>query len=120
MIQKSILKKLENNEITAEEALKTLYPVKHEKPGRRASIVKMSFKVPEEGKALNTFFKILFAIPIPIIFARLGLRLAGRLANRFTKIQNFDFKEISKLLKYSKDTRILVESDEILIDIKVM
>ena len=120
MNQKSILKKLENNELTAGEALNKLYPVKHEKLGKRASIVKMSFKVPEEGKALNTFFKILFAIPLPIIFARLGLRFAGRLANRFAKNEDIDFKEISKLLKYSKDTRISVESDQAIIDIKVM
>ena len=116
MSQKSVLKKLENNELSASEALNQLYPEKIEKPGKRASLIKMSFKVPEEGKALNTFFKILFAIPLPIVFARIGLRIAGR----FAKVEDFDIKEISKMLKYSKNTRISVESEDAVIDIKVM
>ena len=116
MKQLSVLEKIEKNELTAYQALDQLYPVKKIKPGKRAFFIKMSLKVPEEGKGLNTFFRILFAIPIPIMFARMGLRFASR----FVKLEELDMKEISRLLKYSKNTQISVESKEALIDIKIM
>ena len=116
MNQLTVLEKIEKNELTALEALNQLYPVKRFKPGKRAFFIKMSVQVPEEGKKLNTFLKLLFAIPIPMMFARMGLRFAGR----FVDVEEIDMKEISKLLKYSRNTKVSVESKDALVDIKIM
>jgi hypothetical protein len=111
-----VLNKLENNEISPEEALKELYPEKKVRMGKKAYFVKMKIHVPEEGKGVNTFLKILFAIPFPIIFARIGLRLGSR----FIKDDNVDISEISKMLKYSKNSVINVDSKDAQIQIKVI
>ena len=111
-----VLNKLENNEISPEEALKELYPGKKVRMGKRAYFVKMNISVPEEGKGVNTFLKILFALPIPIMFARLGLSFG----KRFIKDDDIDLTEISKMLKYSKNTRISVDSKDAQIEIKVI
>lgn len=116
MNRKSILQRIENNELTALDAFNELYPEKKSRGGKRAFFIKMSVKIPEEGKGLNTFLRILFLFPIPIIFARMGLRLGSR----FLHEEEIDFKEISKMLKYSKNTKISVESSDALVDIKIM
>lgn len=112
-----VLKKLENNEITSEEALKELYPVKKQRIGKRATFVKMNIKVPEEGKGVNTFLKILFMLPFPMIFARLGLRIGSK----FMKdTDGFDIVEIINLLKYSKNTVVDIDSKDAQIKIKIV
>ncbi|MCK5388621.1 MAG: hypothetical protein KAJ22_04985 [Candidatus Izimaplasma sp.] len=116
MNQKTVLQKIAKNELTAYEAYNELYPEKKTKIGKRAFFIKMRVKIPEEGRGLNTFLRILFAIPIPIMFARMGIRLG----QRFIKSDEVDFKEISRLLKYSKNTQISVESSDALVDIKIM
>ena len=116
MNQISVLEQLERNELTASQALNELYPVKNTRPCKRAFFVKMNVKVPEEGKGINTFLRILFAIPFPLIFARIGLRIA----NRFIKVDDVDMNEIIKLIKYSKNTQIQVDSHDAKIDIKIM
>ena len=116
MSQLSVLKKIEKNELTAYEAMDHLYPVKKVKPGKRAFFIKMSVRIPEEGKALNTFLRIIFAIPIPLIFARMGLRFAKRHLDE----DGIDINEIARLLKYSKNTKISIESSDALVDIKIM
>ena len=118
MNYESILKKVENNELTPELAYKKLYDKKRPKPGKRATFIKLNIHVPEEGKGINTFLKILFALPIPMIFARMGIRIAGRFA-KFDD-EDFDIKEITRLLKYSRNTRVSVESKDATIDIKIM
>ena len=116
MNQKNLLQKIESNELTAFDAYNKLYPEKLSKVGKRAFFIKMSVKIPEEGKGINTFLRILFAIPIPMMFARMGLRLG----QRFIKVDGLDIKEISHLLKYSRNTKISVESSDALVDIKIM
>lgn len=122
MSNKKVLQQIENGELTSQEALAILYPpvpVIKSKPGKRASFIKLKIHVPEEGKGVNTFLKILFALPIPMIFARMGLRFA----TRFTKdkdLGDVDLSEISRLLKYSKNTRIQVESTGATVDIKIV
>ncbi|MCK5761482.1 MAG: hypothetical protein KAH16_01140 [Candidatus Izimaplasma sp.] len=116
MNQKIVLEKIAKNEITAYDAYNELYPERKTKIGKRAFFIKMSVKIPEEGKGINTFLKILFAIPIPIMFARMGIRIG----KRFIKVDEVDFKEISRLIKYSKNTQISVESSDALVDIKIM
>ena len=111
-----VLNKLENNEITSEEALKELYPIKKQRLGKKAYFVKMKIVVPDEGKGVNTFLRVLFAIPLPIIFARIGLRLGGR----FIKDDDIDISEISKMLKYSKNTTVNIDSKDAQIEIKVI
>ena len=77
----------------------------------------MNISVPEEGKGVNTFLKILFMLPFPMIFARLGLRLGSR----FIKdAEGVDIPEIIKLLKYSKNTIIDVDSKDAQIQIKIV
>jgi hypothetical protein len=113
-----VLEKLETNEITPELAYSEIYPEKKTKPGKRAFFVKLRVHIPEEGAKLNTFLRILFMIPIPIFFARIGLSFANRYAN--LEDQDIDFKEISRLLKYSKHTRISVDTEDAKIDIRVI
>jgi hypothetical protein len=119
MNYEKMLKKIEDNEMTAQEAFDKLYPVSKSKPGKRASFIKMNIKIPDEGKGLNTFLRILFAIPIPMIFARLGLRIANRFAPDTGDV-DLDFAEISKLLKYSKNTKVQVDSNDAQIDIRIV
>ena len=111
-----ILRKIEDNEITAYDAYNKLYPVEKNKIGKRAFFVKINIKIPNEGKSLNAFLRILFAIPIPIIFVKIILRLYGRYSNG----NDMDLKQFAKILKYSKNTKISVESSEALVDIKIM
>ena len=112
-----VLKKLENNEITSKEALQELYPVKKQKIGKRATFIKMKISVPEEGKGINTFLKILFALPFPMIFARMGLRIGGRFVKDMGDVK---ISEITRLLKYSKNTIIDVDSHDAQIQIRVI
>jgi len=116
MNQQEILQKIERNELNAVDAYKELYPQKKSKMGKRAYFVKMRISIPEEGRGINTFLRILFALPIPIMFARMGLRFS----NRFVKDDNVDLDQISKMLKYSKNSMISVESSDAIVDIKVM
>jgi hypothetical protein len=51
-----------------------------------------------------------------MIFARIGIRFA----NRFVKDQGIDMSEISKMLKYSKNTRINIDSADAQVDIKII
>ncbi|MBN2604395.1 MAG: hypothetical protein JXR62_01070 [Bacilli bacterium] len=112
----SVLKKLENNEISCEEALSEIYPEPKTRPGKRAYFIKMKVVVPEEGKGVNRLLKFLFLIPFPMIFARLGLRLA----KRFVKDDNIDITEISKMLKYSKNTKIDIDSKDAQVKISII
>ncbi len=111
-----ILKKLEKDEITPEEALIQLYPVKKQRMGKKAYFVKLKIVIPEEGKGINTFLRILFAIPIPMIIATMGLRIGGR----FIKDDDIDLSEIVKMLKYSKNSVINVDAQDAKIEIKVI
>ena len=114
-----VLSQIESGVLTSQEALNVLYPEKKEKPtkpGKRATFIKLNISVPDEGKGVNTFLRILFALPIPMIFARMGLRIA----DRFVKEEDFDIKEIGKMLKYSKNTRIHVDSKDAQVDIRVI
>lgn len=112
----SVLKKLENNEISSTEALSELYPEPKTRPGKKAYFIKMKISVPEEGKGVNRLLKVLFFFPFPMIFARIGIRFA----NRFVKDQGIDMSEISKMLKYSKNTRINIDSADAQVDIKII
>jgi|LGOV01.1.fsa_nt_gb hypothetical protein len=116
-----VLSQIESGELTSQEALSILYPEKQHRvsrPGKRATFIKLKITVPEEGKGINTFLRILFALPIPMIFARLGLRIAKRFVKE--EDEDFDINEISKMLKYSKNTRIQVDSSDAQIDIRVI
>jgi len=113
-----VLEKLENNDITPELAYEELYKTSKVKPGKRAYFIKLRINVPEEGKKVNTFLKVLFLIPFPMIFARMGLRIAGRFA-KFDD-EGIDIKEITRLLKYSKNTMIQVDAQDAQIDIKII
>lgn len=121
MKMNEVLNKVENDELTAQEALDLLYPEKPITPkkyGKRAMFVKMKIHVPEEGKGVNTFLKILFALPIPIMFARLGISFASRFIKDEEQLNQM--KEISKLIKYSKHTKIQVDSDDAQVNIQII
>lgn len=119
MNYQKVLSKLETNEITPELAYKELYKRKEPKPGKRATFIKLKVQVPEEGKGLNTFLRILFAFPIPLIFARWGIRFGSR----FAKIEDEDdinIDEILKYIKYSKGTKVSVEAKDAIVDISII
>lgn len=115
----TVLKNIENNEITAQEAFTLLYPEQSNtssRKGKRAMFVKIKITVPNEGKGINSFLKILFALPIPIVFARIGLNIASR----FVKDESVDLQAISTMIKYSKNTKIQVDSDDAHVNIQVI
>lgn len=114
-----VLTKLENQDLTPTLAYKELYNKKRPKPGKRATFVKLNITVPNEGKGLNTFLKILFAFPIPLVFARWGLRL-GQKYGKLDENENMDFEELLYFLKYSKGTRISVDAKDAQVDIKII
>lgn len=117
----NILKDIEDGKITAQEGLDRLYPKQKVKYGKRASFIKLKIQVPEEGKGVNTFLRILFALPIPMIFARMGLRFGKRFIPKDVKENDqLDFDQIAKMLKYSKGTLVNVESDDANVDIKII
>jgi hypothetical protein len=113
-----VLEKLERNEITPELAYKQIYKEKKIKPGKRATFIKLRINVPEEGKKVNTFLRILFLIPIPMIFARMGLRIANKYA-KFDQ-DGLDIKDIARMLKYSKNTKIQIDAQDAQVDIKII
>lgn len=115
MNYEKVLKQLETNELTTQEAFNKLYL---KKPGirRRATFVKMSLRVPEEGKGINRLFKVLFLIPFPLIFARIGLRIS----KRFIKDDDINIDEIINIIKYSKGTKVSVDTKDAQIDIKII
>lgn len=115
-----ILKQLESGSIDAEKAYEKLFVPTIKQGGKRAFFVKMRIQVPEEGKGVNTFLKILFMIPIPLIFARFALRIFGNKINEGLSDVDFDVKDILELIKYSRHTKIQVESDDARIDIKII
>jgi len=115
-----VLEKLENDEITVLEAEKLLERKRKIKPGKRAHFVKLKVHVPEEGKNINLFLKILFILPFPIILATMGLRLGKRFIPDLGDDVDFDVNDIIRLLKYSKNTRINVDSKDAHIDIKII
>ena len=119
MNYKKVLQKIKDGEMTSKEALNILYQEKKSKTtkmGKRATFIKMNINVPDEGKGVNTFLKILFALPIPMIFARMGIRFAGR----FVDDKDIDLNDIGKMLKYSKNTKVQVESKDAQINIRIV
>jgi hypothetical protein len=119
MNYQKVLSRLESNELTPELAYKELYRSKKAKPGKRATFIKLSIKVPEEGKGINTFLRILFALPIPLVLARWGLRFASRFTE-FDEENDLNVDEILHYIKYSKGTRVSVDSNDAKIDIKII
>lgn len=120
MSYKPVLKKLERGDIDAEHAYKEMFVPTIKDSGKRAFFVKMKIQVPEEGKGVNTFLKILFMIPIPLIFARFALKLFGSKIKEGLEGVDFDVKDILEMIKYSKHTRIHIDSNDAKIDIKVI
>lgn len=113
----TVLTRIQNGELNPQEAYELLYPEpKISKVGKRAHFIKMKIHVADEGKGINTFLRILFALPIPMIFARFGLRIA----DRFVDDDDVDFKAIRDMLKYSKNTRINVDTEDAKIDIRII
>ena len=113
----TVLTRIENGELNSSEAFELLFPEpKPSKLGKRAHFIKLKIHVPEEGKGINTFLRILFALPIPLIFARLGLRIA----DRYVKDDDVDFDAIRDMLKYSRNTRIDVDTDDAKVNIRII
>lgn len=114
------LKKLERGELDIEKAYHELFTPSIKESGKRAFFVKMSIQVPEEGKGVNTFLKILFMIPIPLIFARMAIRIFGRKINDSMGDVDFTIDDLLEMIKYSRHTKIQVESEDAKIDIKII
>ncbi|MFH5881445.1 hypothetical protein [Liberiplasma polymorphum] len=121
MNQLQVCEKVYNGELSASQAHELLVPKINTKLLKRARFIKMRIHLPNESRKLNTFLKILFALPIPLFIARWGLNIAGKKAgshhgkHEFTDEISLD--EIKALLKYAKGTRIKVESNDAVIRI---
>ena len=116
----AVLKKIECGELDADQAYNQLFVPSIKEGGKRAFFVKMNLEVPEEGKKINTFFKILFMIPIPLLFVRIPLRLFRRKIENSIGDVDFEIDDIIQMIKYSRHTRIQVDSNDAKIDIKII
>lgn len=116
MNYENVLSKLQSNDISIDDAYNELY-IKKNKPGKRAHFVKIRLHVPEEGKGVNRLFKVIFAIPFPLVIATMGLRIGKRFID---KNDDIDFESFLRLVKYSKGTMINVDSEDAKIDIKII
>lgn len=116
MNSNQVIEKVYNNELSANDAYTKLYPSNALTPKlKKAHFVKLRIRVPDEGKGVNTFLKILFAIPLPLIFAKIGLRIA----KKHVDSDEIDFDQIKHLLTYAKGTVINVDSEDAKVDIKI-
>ncbi|XFA98518.1 hypothetical protein ACAG96_06555 [Candidatus Izemoplasma sp. B36] len=75
IVMLATLTKLQNNQITPEKAYTKIYQksrIKRIPFYKRAHFIKLSINVPDE-KGVNAFLKVLFFLPIPILFLRIIL-----------------------------------------------
>lgn len=113
-----VCEELYNGKINALDAYDTLTPMVNKKGLKRAFFIKMRITLPNESKKLNAFLRLLFALPLPIGLLRFALRFAPvdkHLENN--QIEGFTKEDISALLKYSRGTKIKIESDDAIIRI---
>lgn len=146
MNEKQLLQDLADGKLSPYEAYTELYT---KKPNffNRARFIKMNIVTDDE--TANKIMRIIFALPIPIFFIRIGLAIAKvfgskiikktKINNRISKATNnevdvdvetileeqvFSHKEVFKLLsefiKYSKGTIVQVDADEAQVDIRVI
>lgn len=64
---------LKDNLITKKEAYKQLYETSKPRTYHRAHFVKIKVRVPDDPAA-NRILRIVLALPIPLVFARIGLK----------------------------------------------
>ncbi len=96
----STLLRLQQNAITPEAAYEELY--KKQKPTKvplfhRAHFIKLKIHIPEE-KGVNVFLKVLFFIPMPILFLRVIMSFIKM--DRFDEDIPLDKKEIMRLISH--------------------
>ncbi|MBN2540010.1 MAG: VanZ family protein [Bacilli bacterium] len=94
------LVQLQQNAISPEAAYKKMF--KYEKPARmplfrRAHFVKLKIHVPEE-KGVNVFLKVLFFIPIPIVFLKIIMSFIKM--DKFDDDIPLDKKEIMRMISH--------------------
>ncbi len=118
MNYETVLNQLQDNELSVEQAYKKIYKEPKIKPGKRAFFLKVNITVPDESAKINTFLRILFLLPIPLVFARLGLRIGSRFIK--DDLDGFNVNEIIKLIKYSKNTKVQVDAKDAKIDIRII
>lgn len=115
-----VLKELEKGDIDSQVAYDQLFVPKVKTGGKRAYFVKMKMKVPEEGKGINTMFKVLFMIPFPLIFATTALRMFGAKIMKNIEGVDLDIGDLIEMIKYSKGTKIDIDAKDANIEIKVI
>ncbi len=116
MNRATVLRKIENNELTAKAGYELMYPLKKQKIGKRAYFFKLKIKVLNESRGVNNLLRVLFILPVPLAL----LRVALLFSKRFVKNDEVDLKKLADLIKYSKYTTVSVISKEAIVDIKVI
>ncbi len=112
---------------------------------KRARFVRISIKLPNESRGINTLMQVLFALPIPIGFAKLFLKQAKKKAQTViekqakksidledeTALEDVNTKiteqteqlkqldEMYQLLRYAKGTRVFIDTNDAKIRIKI-
>lgn len=107
-MKKSILNKVQSGALTPYQAYQKLYGIKI----RRARFVKLRIDVLESPGVTN-FLNALFLLPIPLIFGGIFIRRMNKYDNNL----NISMRDIRK---YAKGLRVIVESDEANVNIRVI
>jgi len=122
-----ILNQIYDGNLTAQEGYDSLYPLFDKKALKRARFIKMRVNVKEDdSKAANTLLKVLFILPLPLVFLRIALRIAKKKGlskqfnyNQIDQLTDAQLDELINLTKYAKHTKITVESDDADVIIKI-
>lgn len=107
-MKKRVLKQLQKGEITSYEAYNKIYKVKP----RRARFAKLKIDV-QDSPGVSRFLRFLFLLPLPLFFASFAVKKLNEQEEGF----NLSIKELKK---YARGTKILVESDEANVHIRIL
>ncbi len=143
--QLDVLNALYEGQVSSEKALQRLTP-KHEFKGfKRARYIKIKMSIPNGSRKLNMFLKTLFAIPIPIGFGKIVVKLMNskvqkglmntkslekvdpekrqEVAEKMWRAENslndLDLNELYTYLRYAKNTTIDIDTEDAKIKIKI-
>lgn len=128
-----ILSAVALGELSPEDALEALTPTVSFKGLKKARFVKISIDLPNESARLNMFLRALFAMPLPIVCAKLALKVAKKKGSTAIESHVKDeqaktnaLKEVNDLegyyemIRYAKHCKVDIITNDAIIHIKII
>jgi hypothetical protein len=93
-----ILKKVEDKQLKPKQAYQEIYPKNNQRVLKRkkAHFVKLAIKIPD-SKGVTAFLKILFALPIPILFAQPFIKKG--INKVLDQLEGFTYEDLIYMIK---------------------